>query len=155
MILSCGLPRAGSTSVAQALTILGYNTLHFCPFTNSTPEHYLGFNFDDYDAVVDWTQAGQIELFFTFVKKVDQVIFLDRKKGFEVSLANFGINSPDRYIKYLEHAKDYIYKYTEIPYVVLDIPGNPRWKELCQFLGKPIPDINFPHLNESEFNYKV
>ena len=33
----------------------------------------------------------------------------------------------------------------------IDIPSGDGWEVLCTFLGKPIPNIPFPYLNQSEF----
>ena len=32
-------------------------------------------------------------------------------------------------------------------FLEMDIPGGDGWEELCGFLGCPVPDIEFPHLN--------
>lgn len=150
-----GIPRSGSASLAHALGVLGYRPFFYCPLTEQGLDWLLQDDLAQYDALVDWSLAGEVEA-ATEAFLPSQIIFMARQAGWEHSLDNLGVQhlAPD-YMADFQFALDFVQKSTKIPYVVLDINRNPRWNELCIFLGKPIPEIPFPHLNKSNFNYKI
>jgi hypothetical protein len=55
------------------------------------------------------------------------------------------------YDKHVKEVKSY-FKGRKKDFLVLDICGGKRWKELCDFLGEPIPDKPFPMSNVSKNN---
>ncbi len=140
-------------SLAAALEILGYRTQFYCPLTEQGRDWVMGGI--DCDALIDWSVAGFIETAVEFWQPT-HLIFLTRHDGWRASLSNFGVDqlAPD-YMQDLERAIVFIRDHTKIPYVVLDVQANPRWDPLCKFLDKPIPDVDFPHLNKSNFNYRI
>lgn len=153
MILVTGLPRAGTMSTARALEILGYNILFYCPLTQQGKD-WIGVDLTKYDVLVDWSVSGILN---DFVKVVptEKIIFLTRQNGWNTSLENLGVSRAGAdYVSDYNFGVNYARNH-QIPFISLDIVNNPRWKELCVFLDKAIPEIPFPHLNKSDFNYTI
>jgi len=59
------------------------------------------------------------------------------------------IDDPGHVISiYERHNQEVIRSIT--PERLLIFEAREGWAPLCQFLGKPIPDVDFPHVNSSE-----
>lgn len=157
MIIVCGKPRSGTTSVAKALNELGYNTLHFCPLTN--PNSPLGDFIENgdwcetlkrYDALVSWRLTPYIESIEIWFN-IDKIIYCNRKSGWEASVEQFGFSKEQIEIINSEYKESFKRK----PGLEIDISSGDGWKELCSFLDKKVPKTNFPNLNKSENNYAI
>lgn len=179
-IFGIGLSRTGTASLHNALTILGFNSVHF-PRIFMVGGNDLVFYPNEahyYDAMVDTPVA-------VFYKKLDD-IFCDSKfilterdipswlrsceKFF--SLPSFEGNKIARLIakklygldgdilfdwnKYLlgyhNHINDIkeYFKDRKQDLLTIDICGGEGWEKLCPFLEVGIPDVPFPHDNKLE-----
>lgn len=155
MIIVCGLPRSGSMSMAKAFQMLGYKTLFYCPLTGQGEDWISRFQGNNYDVIVDWSLVSMLDEGVLEAFNPNKVVLLTRESGWELSLDNFGVSRhADEYMADFQRGLEHMAT-TNIPYVVLDIVKSPRWNELCQFLKLPIPELDFPHLNQSEFSYKI
>lgn len=138
-----GLPRMGSTSVAEAMKILGYSVSHFCPITNKRLDFFKDLDFKTVDCYVSSHFLGQPP------NREGIWILLDRDfhdweesmknigediKSWKMDISSYhGIDCPDVFV-----------------YNVLE-----GWPPLCKFLNKPIPSSLFPHVNKSPQNYQI
>lgn len=135
-VYGAGLPRTGTTSLSKALEILGYDVIHYCPITNPNTKEDLT---EDHQAYVS------SELLLSLNTTEGKWIFLHREDWLK-SMWNMGedlcewqvhINMWNTRAKNLVADNVLHYKITD------------GWKPLCQFLGKPIPDVEFPNVNAS------
>jgi hypothetical protein len=54
--------------------------------------------------------------------------------------------------RYLQHqASVFEYFAGRSNFVALDWEAGDGWKELCEFLGEPVPDVPFPHSNRGRY----
>jgi hypothetical protein len=56
----------------------------------------------------------------------------------------------DVYHKFHRGVEDH-FRGREDKLLILDICGGDGWEKLCPFVGKPIPDIPFPHENKGVY----
>ncbi len=56
----------------------------------------------------------------------------------------------ERYLRHNNDVRDHFRKRPE-DLLVVDWRQGDGWEKLCAFLGKPIPDIPFPHANQGQF----
>ena len=169
-IIGVGLPRTGTSSLYQALCLLGYKTVH-----NPT-------NFEDfinYDAFIDGTPCfGYSFLDCHFPNSKFIYTKRDPEQWFESLLSYFNLMMFDggeenslsqktffnNFFKkdITEKDKDYfIQRYNYHDYwltnyfrgrnedlLIMDITKDVnKWSALCDFLGKDIPDVEFPKTN--------
>jgi hypothetical protein len=158
MILACGLPRSASRSLAAAMDILGYDSIHFCPLThnNSYYEYIKNLDCTDNLALVDWTLINNFDECINNFRP-SKVILLYRQHKWTESISSFGYSTQairDIFAKY-QIANMMLNEFYEIPYIKLDLANKPKWDKLCKFLHKDIPTCDFPHLNKSGFNYTI
>lgn len=135
-IIVTGLPRSGSMSVAEALTILGYNTIHHCPIRNPGTEHLLSE--DTYDAYVSCNYL------FTPFCTSNKWILLHRD-DWESAIRKIDEN----FDRWLDHTIVYYKKRKLEQENLLHYNVNQGWEPLCSFLNKPVPNVDFPHLNKA------
>lgn len=166
-IFGIGLPKTGTSSLCQAMTELGYSSIHY----SDSPDYDVHYNdficdmpmqtrFDFYDKrypnskfvlttrnidswldscdrwindrpVLKQSIAGRYRLELYGIITYDKQIFTDTYNKFHNNILNYFSN----------RIKDLL---------IIDICSNPSWIELCNFTGKPIPEIPFPHLNKNE-----
>ncbi len=173
-IFNIGLNRAGSTSLTEAMRILGYRAAHYKHQGKRLVEivvgnigmgqrPFLGLE-GDYDVYSDF--AGR-----HFIPLLDQCYpnskFIVTKRDLESWL-----DSRER--KVLKNLSDPDYKYAwkkidrtqwrlewqmffreidqyfhgrESDLLVIDIPSGEGWEKLCPFLGVAIPAVSFPWHN--------
>ena len=155
MIIITGMPRTGSTSMADAMRILGLRVLHACPYTNGKNlnqciDDYFFPEKSDYEAVV-------CNHFLTFDYPIldnKKIILLTRRESeYILSAESIGIPKDDiqkalmnerRMLKVLGGHNDYL---------VFNVKDG--WGPLCEFLGKPVPDADFPHVNKGPENWQI
>jgi len=147
-IIGCGLPRSGTTSLAKAFEILGYETLHHCPYTNPTLEDVLR-------DVRGWMQQSGNRAVVTsaVLPYLDQLtefpaLYLDRpKKEVEFSLQNLGHDPAD-----IERSFGGI----EIPAWVDQVAtSDVAWEPVCQFAGCEVPSVPYPRENQGPINFAI
>jgi hypothetical protein len=150
-ILGIGLPRTGTSSLAQALSILGYSTKHY-PSSIRDIHHY--------DACSEVSfELDQLKYFYPESK----YIFTTR------NLEEWLISCDKQLLKYKNGwnpfwlKKDsweeiYKNKLEEIKsldkLLIMNICAGDGWEKLCQFLNKPIPERTFPDTNKSNNMFK-
>lgn len=152
-ILNIGLPRTGTYSLSIALLKLGYKTKHY-------PENI--------DIISNYDAA--CEVVFSYEE-------LERK--YPNSMYIFTTRNLDDWLRsckhHIKHYKNnwnpfwknrnkwkeiYEYKLNSIyffktenfknRFIFLDLNDNKKWKKLCNFLRKPIPNFDYPNLNKSK-----
>lgn len=170
-IFGIGLPRSGTSSLNQALSILGYKSLHH-------PTYFImdklngSFSFDgNWDALTNfgehfYPQLDQLYPDSKFILTIrDKEKWLDSCRwkyqepsnhlGNVIRISIFGC---DRFHEstyshiYDQHTRNVIEYFKDRPndLLVVDWGLGHGWKELCDFLDKPIPNIPFPHKNSKQ-----
>ena len=164
-IFGVGLSRTGTTSLAHALHILGFSTYHSPATIDLVLKH---------EAVVDTPVAigyQFLDLMFPSAK----FILTDRPEAdwlrscelywrrnlsnqnefcrkLHMGLYNSVHFSAEKFSaarrRHLQSVKEY---FSERPddFLELRVCEGEGWEQLCQFLGKPIPQCPFPHQNQS------
>ena len=154
----------GGTSVAGALSILGYKVNQFCQLTSkNSDERYLTEQFNlnfysDYSLVSNSFEFGK--WLVQFIESTERmgmpVILLTRNyshwresvAGFTTSNQEFAKKLPkleEIYSKLLAKSHFDLYKY--------DVASG--WGPLCGILNKNVPDLPFPKLNKSPENWSI
>jgi hypothetical protein len=161
-IFGIGLTRTGTTSLTEALKILGYSAVH-CPMSYEEIEHH--------EASTDTAVAARFEFldllypnskFILTIRDLDSWIdsaaFLARSVNdpiwkLETRSKLWGSFVFDRY-KFIEgyhkHHSKVLHHFTNRPndFLTLDLKSTDKFEKLCSFLDKPIPSDDYPHLNK-------
>lgn len=80
---------------------------------------------------------------YPFTNHIHAVLYGQKDFNAEIFLS--------RYRRHNAEVKQY-FKYRSDDLLVLDIPGGDKWDKLCNFLGKPMPDVPFPWNNNTRQN---
>lgn len=173
-VLGVGYPRTGTSSLCEALRILGYNAIHHAP--ERVPlfpaETYDWKEYDNVDAVTDAPACLYWRELAVAYPGLKMVLTVREPEGWWFSMQRhadsirtggdhehitysnqlhrllFGCSVPSRYWwtrRILEH--NGMVKASNGELLVMDIRDG--WAPLCEFLGKPIPRNEFPWLNRS------
>lgn len=169
-IFGIGLSRTGTSSLNDALKVLGYKAIHY-------PKPSL---FPELIQVMKHCDAGTDTPITLAYKELDKA-FPDSKfilttrslQSWLVSCENFrhfriALKDERKYVRlgiykhngfhkrkfkqaYFRHHKD-VYEYFRMrdDLLIIDFTKGEGWEELCEFLNKEIPDIPFPHSNKSK-----
>ncbi|MBX4205692.1 hypothetical protein KW795_00670 [Candidatus Microgenomates bacterium] len=163
-IFGIGLPKTGQTSLAFAMTILGYKT-HQYPYTptqiaksdfvldlpvtidyKNLDKQYPGSKFimtiRDYDSWID-SMRNHYRRYPASKRYKQQLDFRQKFWG------TIHFNKKLMTEKYYEHHKD-VDKYfnkRKKDLLIINIIDGDKWKKLCNFLGKKIPKRKFPREN--------
>jgi len=166
-IFGIGLSKTGTTSLADALRILGYDTSH-----NQKVDKIAIGDYDLYkDAYVHYgtRHYRQFDRKYPNSKFIltvrDKEDWLESCKGLVQPKDNlmlefkrmeeFGCILYDRdqysdiYNTHLSGVKRWVnclFLYDRV--LIWDLCEKPDWNILCKFLDKPIPDVDFPHSNK-------
>ncbi len=161
MIINIGFNRAGTTSLAEALRLLGYKVIHaayhkhiniFWDNINQNKKLLDGLK---YDAFLDhpFLQMGIVKL---LIEQYPEAYFVYTKRNhkdrFRSEKLPWGEKHWVKWEKHKEEFIDYILKdnpYIKVLHFNICDDGD-GWKELCKFLNKDIPEIDFPYLNRGE-----
>jgi len=142
MIYVVGLPKTGTTSMRKALEVLGLKK--GVDFECGDYVHFRKWDADKYiltlreseevwyDSLVRWAEK----------KKDDKKIRAQRKKMYGAEMPNDSFKE-----KYLDHITRCAKECDEL---LIFITGRDGWGLLCDWLGKEIPDVPFPHKNKNE-----
>ncbi len=170
-VFGIGLSRTGTTSLAQALGILGWTSIH-----NPIPTRFAEGDFSlfdrEFDAAADISVAA-------FYKELDEAYPGSRfvltlrdaeswLKSVIVHFANLPKNStigargevrervyghkwpkPEQFLaSYKRHITEVAQYFGNRPdLLVLDTTQGGQWDRLCAFLGEPVPVEPYPHSN--------
>lgn len=173
-VFNIGLNRAGTTSLAEALGILGIKTLH---------HKYQGNRL--FDLMQQNIHSGQRlfygldHLYWGFSDFAGQYFFqlLDQQyPGSKFILTTRELDawlaSRERKVRKNHADPDYRYHFLQIDregwareyrafhqaatkyfagrdkdFLIIDIPSGEGWEKLCRFLDKPMPEVPFPNRN--------
>ena len=173
-VFCIGLHKTGTTSLAKALTILGYRVVDY-PSIRLLGNRFLwlkGTQLNDYNC---FTDATIVPLYKKLDKKFPNSKFIlttrsidswldscskwpnflrpnvvgKRKIYRERVLGDKNYNEEAFKRKYNEHYEDVMkyFKSREDDLLELDIAQDNKWEDISAFLNKPIPDSPYPHSN--------
>lgn len=137
MIYGIGLPKTGTTTLKKALEILGVEAevgdyVHFLPkwegklILTTREDSWIWF-----ESVLGWDHT----------RMMGAGIRSQRLKM-------YGSSEPKEYWK--DIYRHHINVCSKLPNcLVVCWENGDGWKELCEFLDVPIPDVPFPHLNKN------
>ena len=157
-ILIVGLPKSGTSTLTVMLRILGYSVTGPSPVNNNK---FLDKEFEKFNAFQDYPWCFEYK--YLLEKHNMKIIVLKReplkwansfKKNFGGNGINYNCynyleiskNEPD--YKFVEYHEDYYYDAIKFlntkgfSYLKIDLE-NLNWKDICQFLQKPIPKNAF------------
>lgn len=168
MIIQGGLSHAGTTSLHQALKILGYKAahhqvanglyLHDIINNNQKYKRPAFYPYDEtYDCFLDWRFATNSTYVYHCYPDAKYILTTRDLDSYIESSVRFNavknVYATDYDIQML-HAKHtdinrIIELHKDNPNVlVMDICNGDGWEPLCKFLDKEVPHIPFPHLNK-------
>lgn len=176
-ILGVGLSRTGTLSLTKALSLIGFNAVHWEP--QRLRDVVLGQNvnpnfrrYDDVEVVTDLPAAAfykELKLaypdcvFILTIRNVDDWYKSIKRHWQGVCQRLSGVQLQEaiaihRFVYGSEEPSEFLYKkkfnehtqniLREFPdTLVLNIPGGSQWVHLCNFLSVDIPNLPFPHEN--------
>jgi hypothetical protein len=177
-IFCIGLPKTGTTSLGKAFDILGLShneatdsTLAIRDICNASYNYireqisvYDAFEDTPYHLIYDWLHYNYPEAKFILTERLNEDKYLqsllnesNEKKNSGIhqlkKSAQFGfplIKDNEEEVKafYLNHNKTIKERFDNV--LVMNFEKGDSWKELCEFLELPIPEINFPHENKTK-----
>ncbi len=158
-IFGIGLTRTGSLSLTVALRVLGFRAYH-------NPISYDLIN--QFDACTDTAVAARykvldlfhpgskfilttrdLESWITSAEVIPRSV-LDGYWKLETRalLYNSLVFDKDKFIEaYVRHHREVQNYFKNRELLILDLRDENKWEKLCSFLGKNIPNCNYPHLN--------
>ncbi len=181
-IFGIGLSKTGTTSLAQALTILGYKTKDYPGLSTYERGNLSSIEarlLDEYDALTD----TPIPIFFRELdeKYADAKFILtvrDREGWLASCKKQFTQKSADKQNEahnavFLELYNSAVFDEAKFAtgydrfvgavlehfrkrpgkLLVMNVVGGEGWEQLCPFLGKPIPDVPFPKANVTRIQW--
>jgi len=150
-VYGIGLPRTGSTSLAEALNILGYSGKHFCSINNSSrvssfkelEKYYI-----DNSSYLDLENIVRKNIGSKF-------IFTDRSlTDWSESIKKYDKNFTTNIVEYKEACISLFKKYNKLKDLLfINITENTsekNWNILCSFLDKEIPNYKFPNVDQNK-----
>jgi hypothetical protein len=167
-VLGCGLSRTGTTSLAEALRLLGYRPIRY-PLSIASLER-------TYDAAVDITVVAwmdEIDQRFPDAKWVlttrnetewlqTMSVFVRRSMDvFEPDLVRFFMDIREQVYgsadfqeatwsrAFRNHHKRLSHRFGQCSgkLLIIDLSRGDPWLDICRFLGLSAPNVPFPHLN--------
>ena len=172
-VFGIGLPRTGTSSLSEALTILGYKTRHYPKYIERAHE---------YDALVDSPVSLYYKeldrdfpgsKFILTIRDADSWLRSCKKAsrrfrwgslrpnhkcGPQVYqchvelLGCVGFNESTMRLGFYKHYFDVTRYFKDKPrsLLIYDLCRENDWQSLCSFLGRPRPNCDFPHRNKSQ-----
>ncbi|MBK6902441.1 MAG: hypothetical protein IPH04_06435 [Saprospirales bacterium] len=176
-IIGVGFQKTGTSTLREALKILGYSV------KDTTPRALIPIlrgNYDRILRIIKNYDALEDTPWYMIYKVLDQRIpgckFIltvrdenDWYKSVSKHIGDLrsaqhewiygrgkGLPKDDRENTirvYSQHNREVLEYFKNRPHdlLVLDFTKGDRWEKLCPFLGKPIPDTPFPHYNKSNY----
>lgn len=173
-IFAIGLPKTGTSSLDEALKILGYRSLH-----NPLDLRFLSYREgiykyprDDWDAITNFGENfyPQLDLnypnskFILTIRDKEQWLKSSEKwfstppqcpwKDYQPMLEIFGCMEFNYnkfsyiYDFHFKNVKDYFLNRSD-DLLILNINEDAPWEKICHFLNKPVPEVSYPNLNLS------
>ncbi|MGR8920460.1 MAG: sulfotransferase family protein [Gammaproteobacteria bacterium] len=177
LILNIGLNRAGTTSLTQALRMLGYRAAHFSVGKrrifdlvryNAARRRRLLSPLDSrYDAFSDFNAEPFLPLldrhypgsrFILTLRELDAWLDSRERKvmqnradpDYRYAFLDVDRDAWTRYREQYLAAVDAFFEKRRGDLLVIDIPGGDGWEPLCRFLGREVPEQPFPWLHRLE-----
>jgi hypothetical protein len=158
-IFGIGLTRTGTTSLTEALRILGYSAVH-CPMSYE--------EIDQHDASTDTAIAARFEFldllypqskFILTYRSIDSWIesaaSLTRSDNDPIwkletrsKLWGSFVFDREKFIDgYHKHHSKVLCYFKNRPndFLIMELEATEKFKKLCTFLNKPIPNADYPH----------
>jgi hypothetical protein len=151
-IIGVGLPRTGTTSLAKALEVLGYEVIHFCPLTHVETLVDLELSLSNPNVSL---VSSHRELFSMTAAGIvaNKFILLHRDLNeWRQSVGNFGKDA-EKYANGLFEA--YLECWAIDRPNLLHYNVREGWEPLCEFLGKTKPLTGFPKTNQGPQNWSI
>ena len=168
-IFGIGLPKTGTRSLHTALELLGYHSVHYPVIWEEIDNHEaaagmsIACQFEELDQLYpgskyiltvrelnQWLKScenhyGQRVGPDELSPELRAVIlgFMQKAYGtdsYEPSLFQ------DAYHRHIQHVQNY-FVHRPQDLLIMNI-GEDGWEQLCPFIGKPFPDVQFPHQNK-------
>ena len=166
-VFGIGLFKTGTTSLGDALKILGYNHVNlWSRYTNvydyKNQTELLNKLSDEYDSFEDYpwmycykemSEKYKDAKFILTLRKEElyrkSEIKVRLREGWtmEESIRDVEENIIPRYYKHLEDVRNYFNGSKN--YLEVDFSKGDGWIQICNFLEEKIPDIDFPHSNKN------
>lgn len=170
-IFGIGLAKMGSISLQSACRLLGYKSLHYPVSYQEIDEHdfingtSVACRFQDIDTrypkskfiltmreLEPWLNSCEAH----YCQRFRQEDLEPRHREFRKRnmLKLYGTDEFNRalftqaYFRHIHAVQDYFAQRTT-DFLILNIPAGDGWETLCPFLEHPLPDIPFPHTNQS------
>ena len=143
-IFGIGLSRTGTKSLAAALQILGYNTLHYCPLVNKR-DSISSDDIKKYDAIISTKFYGIYSVLDLQYPNSKFILTTRDKEHWFSSISKYSDNwDYEDLEKYEDEVKTYFENRHNLLY--LDTGGEGAWSHLSKFLSKIEPQTSFPHV---------
>lgn len=166
-IFGIGLTKTATTSLHDAMTILGYSSVHY----SVNPDYDVHYN----DFICDMPMQTRFNFydnrypdskFILTIRNIDSWLDSCEKWIVNRPVAKhsvtglyrtelYGTHIFDRqifietYHKHHDRINSYFHN-RQNDLLIIDICKEPSWEKLCYFLDKPIPQTPFPHSNKNE-----
>lgn len=164
-IFGIGLAKTATTSLAKAMSILGFRSKHYSFDIENDIKKYKFINdmpiqtrYKNYDKIFpnskfiltirnesSWL-ASIKKQFLKYERPKDSILYNNWLEQFGF----FGINNEIFLKKYRDHnfeVEEYFKGRND--FLIMDIFSGDSWEKLCAFLNVKIPKVKFPHLNKS------
>ena len=174
-IFCIGFQKTGTTSIESALTSLGYKV---CGVRFDLIPHINNGDYDSIWNVVDSFDAFRDNPWPVLYKAIDAkypgskfiLTIRDEVSWIRSVVNHFGTkpsemiqfiyhhpfpvgNENDFLSTYLKHNEEVLEYFSTRPQdlLVLNLDQKAEWETLCNFLGRPVPEIPFPHANKGAY----
>lgn len=181
-LFGIGLSKTGTTSLAQALALLGFNTRDYPGLTHYAPGDLSSIDaslLEEFDALTDTPipsfyrelDARYPDAKFILTQREQQGWLNSCKKQFTQKLADkqneahnrlfmdlYGCTVFDEekfaagYERFVQGVLEY-FKDRPDKLLILNVTGGDGWEQLCPFLGKPVPEQPFPKANVTRIRW--
>ena len=172
-VFCIGFHKTGTSSIGRALEHLGFDVtgpnfvhdrrIHSGPWSLVRPliEQYDAFQDNPWPVLfreIDW-YVPDAKFVLTMRDPMDWIGSVESffaKHSTEMRKLIYGVGSPDgqreRYLaRYLRHYEEVDAYFADdgLRLLRMNVFEGDEWQKLCSFIGKPIPDIPFPHVRPS------
>jgi hypothetical protein len=161
-IFGIGLTRTGTTSLTEALKMLGYSAVH-CPMSyeeidkhESSTDTAVAARFEFLDLLYPGSKfILTIRDLDSWIESASSLIRSDKDPIWKLETRSklWGSLVFDRenFIEgYHKHHSKVLHHFRNRPndFLILDLKATEKFEKLCSFLDKPIPSNDYPHLNK-------
>ena len=168
-VFGIGLSRTGTTSLNTALNVLGYRSFHFPPMQkipslldqgwNAMTDSPIASTYPLLDRMypgskfiltvrdpLEWRKSVRKSL--SIYPPGDWTFFMHQALVGTPTKPPVGLDLVDLYWAHAAAAEEYFRDRPE-DFIAIDVSAPSAWMRLCDFLGKEIPNVDFPHENRS------